>query len=83
MPDSDNSEKHEIVSASIYFGVVIEQNQTQRVRCEIREGYDVFVFDGGGKQKTIVPADTYLEILAEARANKTESNYGIPNDELV
>lgn len=44
---------------SIQFGVVVEQSRMQRVRCEMREGREVFVFDGGAESKTVVPVEEY------------------------
>lgn len=68
---------------SIRFATMVEENMTQRVRCEVREGREVFVFDSGGNHKVVVPVEEYLEILRLAQENKTQSTYGIPNRELA
>lgn len=53
---------------AVTFGVVMEQNAEETVRCEERDGEVFFVFwTGSGDRRVVVPADPYLEALAELR----------------
>lgn len=69
--------------SSIYYGVVIEESVSPRVRCEYRDGVKVFVFDGGQDKKVVVPVEEYMEILEKAQSQINKSMYGIPNREIV